>query len=121
MFQGDIIQVSSSVINLAPLQSRILPVQLLQTTPFLKGSLNIDLIIKPSHPFVPHGGSFTLSTVIQLSHKPMWRGGVDEDVYKASYLLGNMPLYFMMKPPKSPSPQSPVIIALRRSEIFWNL
>ncbi|CAG8609169.1 1551_t:CDS:2, partial [Acaulospora colombiana] len=68
--------------------------------------------------------STTLDMNIPIAHKPLWWERKEEVAYKATYLLGQTALYYMVKPPKRPSPSTPVIVALHgagveASHSFW--
>jgi len=102
---------------MAPHQSLVLPVALIQHKPYFEASLTIKIVFKSKgHPtYVSGPRTLTLDAKLSLSHRTFWEIGKDEIVYKACYSLGQMPLYFMVKPPQRKSASSPVIIALRGS------
>lgn len=107
---------SFSPFNLYSLQSRIIPIKTHQTMPFTG-----DLLLFWLHLRRRHDGSTERRQIkIQITHKPMWNG-LDDMHYKATYLLGSMPLSFIVKPPFQPPKNSYTILALRMYQFMSHI
>lgn len=98
---------------LAPTQTRIVPVQILQTKPIKSNELLLDITA------VCNGSSIIINVTIPIKHHPNWH--VSNTAIKASYFFArSMATSFLVHSPThhNDGKPKPPILALRESNII---
>ncbi|KAG8805334.1 hypothetical protein FRC17_005560, partial [Serendipita sp. 399] len=110
--------------RLAPLQTRILPLRLRQTTPYYGDSVMLSIIAQQGRhrATLPELTTTRVSITIPIVQKRRWRLG--GETYKATYHLGTTPFYYMVKAPKHCNRTAPALLAIHGAGVetdnpFW--